>query len=185
MGALTRTEPRDADKAGLAAPKNQQYLIFKSIGEQFAIGIDSIKEIIEYRDATSVPMMPAYLRGIINLRGRVVPVIDLAVRLGRAGTDVSRRTCIVILEVEHNDDSQYLGIMVDVVFAVLDIADADIEPPPSFGAGVRSDFISGMGKIDERFVIILDIDHVLSVKELSSLDGHTAPPAGEDGIVPH
>jgi purine-binding chemotaxis protein CheW len=185
MGALTRTERHDAGKTDLTAPQSRQYLIFKSVGEQFAVGIVSIKEIIEYRDATSVPMMPAYLRGVINLRGRVVPVIDLAVRFGRAGTEVSRRTCIVILEVEYNDELQYLGIMVDAVSAVLDIADTDIEPPPSFGAGLRSDFISGMGKIDEQFVIILDINHVLSVEELSSLDVHVAPPTNEDGIVPH
>jgi len=171
MGALIRTERKHAIKFVEAVAHGQQYLIFKAGGEQFAVGIAAIKEIIEYREVTSVPMMPAYLRGIINLRGRVVPVIDLLVRFGRARTETSRRTCFVILEVVHNDEQQYLGIVVDAVTAVLDIADADIEPPPKFGAKLRSDFISGMGKLGEQFVIILDISKVLSVEELSVLAG--------------
>ena len=169
MGALIRAERKDTAKTEEAAAQGQQYLIFKAGGEQFAVSIASIREIIEYREVTSVPMMPAYLRGIINLRGRVVPVIDLLVRFGRASTETTRRTCIVILEVLHNEEQQYLGIVVDAVTAVMEIADADIEPPPSFGAKLRSDFISGMGKIGEQFVIILDIAQVLSVEELSAL----------------
>lgn len=168
MGSLIQPERYDTSKTQETA-EGQQYLIFRAGGEQFAVSIVSIREIIEYREVTPVPMMPAYLRGIINLRGRVVPVIDLLVRFGRAGTEISRRTCIVILEVNHGDEHQYLGIMVDAVNAVLEIARADIEPPPSFGAKLRSDFISGMGKIGEQFVIILDIAHVLSVEELSAL----------------
>lgn len=169
MGALIRAERQGVSRIEAAITQGQQYLTFKAGGEQFAVSIASIKEIIEYREVTPVPMMPAYLRGIINLRGRVVPVIDLLVRLGRASTETTRRTCIVILEVAHNEEQQYLGIVVDAVTAVLDIADADIEPPPSFGAKLRSDFISGMGKIGEQFVIILDIAQVLSVEELSAL----------------
>ena len=174
MGALIRAERKDAAKVEEAVAQGQQYLIFKAGGEQFAVAIAVIKEIIEYRKVTSVPMMPAYLRGILNLRGRVVPVIDLLVRFGRASAETSRRTCIVILEVQHNDEQQYLGIVVDAVTAVLDIADADIEPPPSFGTRLRSDFISGMGKVGDKFVIILDINHVLSIEDLSLLSEQAA-----------
>ena len=168
MGALIRSEHKAQETTDIAA-QGQQYLVFKAGDEQFAVAISSIKEIIEYREVSSVPMMADYLRGVINLRGRVVPVIDLLVRFGRNSTEVSRRTCIVIMEVEYNDEKQDLGIVVDAVTAVLDIADSDIEPPPSFGAKLRSDFISGMGKIGEQFVIILNIAHVLSVEELSEL----------------
>ena len=99
------------------------------------------------------------------------PVIDLAVRFGRAQGDASRRTCIVILEINQDEQQQEIGVVVDAVSAVLDMADADIEPPPKFGAKLRTDFISGMGKIDDKFVIILDVDKVLSIAELSMLDG--------------
>jgi purine-binding chemotaxis protein CheW len=173
MGALIRAEKDNTAQVieEDAAAQGQQYLTFLVGTELFAIGIVDIKEIIEYRAPTSVPMMPSYLRGVINLRGRVVPVVDLLVRFGRESTEVSRRTCIVILEIYHNDEQQYLGIVVDAVKAVLDIADADVEPPPSFGARLHSDFVSGMGKIGEEFVIILDIEHVLSIDELSMLSG--------------
>ena len=166
MGALVQAKNKETTEATV---RGQQYLTFKVGGEQFAAVISSIREIIEYRDVTPVPMMPDYLRGIINLRGRVVPVIDLQVRFGRASTETSRRTCIVILEVEHQDEHQYLGVVVDAVTAVLEIPDDDIEPPPQFGAKLRKDFITGMGKIGEQFVIILDIGRVLSVEELSQL----------------
>ena len=177
MGAIIRAEKNKfvgTTEEDVAA-QGQQYLTFLTGSELFAIGIADIKEIIEYREPTSVPMMPSYLRGVINLRGRVVPVIDLLVRFGRESTDVSRRTCIVILDIYHNDEQQYLGVVVDAVKAVLDIADDDIEPPPSFGAKLRNDFVSGMGKIDGKFVIILDIEHVLSIDELSMLTGIDDP----------
>jgi purine-binding chemotaxis protein CheW len=183
MGALIRAERKDAAKIEDAVAQAQQYLTFKLADELFAIGIAVIKEIIEYRSPTPVPMMPPYIRGVINLRGRVVPVIDLLARFGRTSTELSRRTCIVILEVQHNDEEQYLGVVVDAVTAVLDIADADIEPPPSFGARLRSDFISGMGKIGEKFVVILDINHVLSIEELSMLGEQSAQLAGADVIA--
>jgi purine-binding chemotaxis protein CheW len=183
MGALIRAERKDAAKIEDAVAQAQQYLTFKLADELFAIGIAVIKEIIEYRSPTPVPMMPPYIRGVINLRGRVVPVIDLLARFGRTSTELSRRTCIVILEVQHNDEEQYLGVVVDAVTAVLDIADADIEPPPSFGARLRSDFISGMGKIGEKFVVILDINHVLSIEELSMLGEQSAQLTGADVIA--
>lgn len=156
-----------------AAEEEQQYLTFLLNGEMFAIGILHIKEIIEFGSLTEVPLMPAFIRGVINLRGSVVPVIDLSARFGRSRTEVSRRTCIVIIEVNGADQMQDVGVMVDSVSEVLEIARAEIEPPPSFGAQIRVDFIRGMGKVNGKFVILLDVDKVLSVDELSML-GQTA-----------
>ena len=174
MGALVRTERKTAQAVQeQAAARGRQYLTFAVAGEFFATAIASIKEIIEHRKPTDVPMMPAFMRGVINLRGRVVPVIDLSVRFGRAPIEVTRRTCIVILEMEQEGEQHGIGVLVDAVSAVLEIADADIEPPPSFGAKLRSDFITGMGKVGEKFVIVLDIDKVLSVEELAALAATT------------
>ncbi|HEX5339230.1 MAG TPA: chemotaxis protein CheW [Gallionella sp.] len=140
-------------------------------GEVFAIGILSIKEIIEYGQLTQVPRMPGFIRGVINLRGAVVPVIDLGSRFGKQPSGVSRRTCIVIIEIEHEGAHQVVGVMVDAVNEVLDIPATEIEPAPSFGAKIRADFIRGMGKVDGKFVIILNVDHVLSLDEMASLAG--------------
>ena len=162
------------------AAKGQQYLTFTVTGELFGVAIVSIKEIIEYRSTTGVPMMPEFMRGIINLRGRVVPVIDLAVRFGRPRSEVTPRSCIVIIEAQQHGEQHDLGIVVDAVSAVTDIADADIEPAPSFGAKLRREFITGMGKIGEKFVILLDVGKVLSIEELSSLGSMVQErPAGE------
>jgi purine-binding chemotaxis protein CheW len=116
-------------------------------------------------------MMPAFIRGVINLRGSVVPVIDLSARFGGTSTEVGRRTCIVIVEVQDADDRHDIGIMVDAVSEVLDIPDSEIEPPPSFGAKIRADFIFGMGKVAGKFVILLNINKVLSVEEIALLTG--------------
>lgn len=158
------------------ADQQQQYLTFQLAKEMFAVGILHIREIIEYGSLTTVPMMPDFVRGVINLRGSVVPVIDLSTRFGRGESRVSRRTCIVILEVDNslNDDAdseglQEVGIIVDSVSEVLEIAPADIEPAPSFGARMRSDFIAGMGKIDGEFAILLDVQKALNVKEMAQL----------------
>lgn len=146
-----------------------QYLTFTLGSEMFAVGILHVKEIIEYGNLTEIPMMPAFIRGVINLRGAVVPVIDLAARFGGKTTGIGRRTCIVIIEVPDGDVSHDIGIMVDAVSEVLDIPGGEIEPPPSFGAKIRADFISGMGKVVGRFVIILEIDKVLSIEEIALL----------------
>lgn len=173
MSALILSGGRRSVQAGQqeTVAQAQQYLTFSVSAESFAIPISVIKEIIEYRPPTTVPMMPPFIRGIINLRGKVVPVIDLAVRFGRAGGEASRRTCIVILEIVQDGQQQDISVMVDAVSAVVDIANADIEPPPQFGARLRSDFISGMGKIADKFVIILNVGRVLSIEELSMLEG--------------
>ena len=168
--------------AGSAAAvgEEQQYLTFLLSGEMFAIAILNIKEIIEYGSLTEVPMMPGFIRGVINLRGSVVPVVDLSVRFGRSRTEISRRTCIVIIEVENADASkQDIGVMVDSVSEVLEIPRSEIEPPPAFGARIRVDFMHGMGKVAGKFVIILDANKVLSVEELSML-GQAAGSVAEE-----
>ena len=147
----------------------RQFLTFVLGAEVFAIEILSIREIIEHAPLTQVPMMPPYVGGVINLRGAVVPVIDLAVRFGRAASAVSKRSCIVIIEIAGQDGRQQVGLLVDAVNAVLDIAPEQIEPPPAFGARVRTDFIRGMGKIDSKFVILLNVKHLLAGEELEQL----------------
>ncbi|MGX9566247.1 chemotaxis protein CheW [Pseudomonas sp. CFBP 5748] len=151
------------------ATEARQYLTFTLGGEQFAVGTLTVKEIIEYGQLTGVPMMPPSIRGVINLRGAVVPVIDLGARFGSRHTEVGRRTCIVILEVEHADEQQVIGVLVDAVNEVLEISPAEIEPSPTFGAHIRTDFILGMGKVGNRVVILLDIGRVLSVDELAAM----------------
>jgi purine-binding chemotaxis protein CheW len=146
-----------------------QYLTFVSSGEVFAMGILAIKEIIEYTDLTTVPMTPAYVRGVINLRGAVVPVLDLSVRFGRQPSPVTKRTCIVIVEIEAAGQRHDMGLVVDTVNAVLDIPAEDIEPPPAFGAQVRTDYILGMAKVNNKFVILLDVARVLAAEELLAM----------------
>jgi purine-binding chemotaxis protein CheW len=147
-----------------APPEPLQYLTFMLGGEAFAIGILGIKEIIEYGHLTEVPMMPDCVRGVINLRGAVVPVMDLQARFGRQASAVTKRTCIVIVELGDAAESQVIGVVVDAVNEVLDLPAADIEPPPSFGASIRSDFVSGMAKVRGKFVIVLDVTNVLSIE---------------------
>lgn len=149
------------------AGSGHQYLAFTLNGEVFAIDILQIREIIEFGSLTEVPMMPPTVRGVINLRGAVVPVIDLSARFGRRCTEVGRRTCIVIVEISHDDETQTLGVLVDAVNEVMEITAAEIEPAPAFGARIRTDFIRGMGRVDGRFVIILDVGKVFSVGEIA------------------
>jgi len=173
MNALV---PNVSQQALVASPVKvsdpAQFLTFMLAGEMFAIGILAIKEIIEYHGLTEVPMMPPSVRGVINLRGAVVPVMDLLARFGRPPSEITKRSCIVIVEVQARDgervESQVIGVIVDAVSEVLDIAPADIEPAPSFGARIRSDFIHGMGKVKGKFVILLDVNHVLAIDDLTS-----------------
>jgi len=165
---------RSAQNAGAPAEPSEngdtrQYLTFTVGSEMFAAGILNIKEIIEYGNLTHIPMMPDFIRGVINLRGAVVPVIDLGARFSGKFSAVQRRTCIVIAEVQQDDETHDIGVMVDSVSEVLEIPAHDIEPPPSFGARIRADFIAGMGKVAGKFVIILAIHRVLSIDEITAL----------------
>lgn len=151
----------------------QQYLTFMLGREVFALNILNVKEIIEYGQLTEVPKMPGFIRGVINLRGAVVPVIDMAARFDKPTADITRKTCIVIIEVAHAEGTQVVGMMVDAVNEVVDIEAGNIEPAPSFGANIRADFIEGMGKITGKFIILLNVNKVLSVDEVSSLASGT------------
>ena len=152
-----------------AVAEQRQYLTFMLGDEMFAIGILGIKEIIEYEGLTEVPMMPACVRGVINLRGAVVPVMDLSSRFGKPASAVTKRTCIVIVETEGGGERQDMGVVVDAVNAVLEIPSSEIEPPPAFGARIRTDFIQGMGKVNGKFVIMLNVEQVLSAEEIGAL----------------
>ncbi|WP_028534081.1 chemotaxis protein CheW [Paludibacterium yongneupense] len=160
---------RDTAPAAEAAGDTGQYLTFQLAGDTFAIGILAIKEILEYVPLTQVPLMPNFIRGVMNLRGAVVPVIDLARRFGRAATPIGRRTGIVIIEVTYEEQQLYIGVLVDAVHEVLAIPSSDIEPPPQFGGKIRADFIAGMAKVDTRFVMLLHVERALSVDEMTQL----------------
>ena len=167
---LTRPQAGTAAVVRLAAEdmaEQHQYLTFLLGDEMFAIGILSIREIIEYGFVTNVPMTPPFIRGVLNLRGAVVPVVDLAVRFGRQARENTKRSCIVIVEIESANGSQAMGVVVDAVSEVLEIPGSEIEPPPEFGARIRNDFIKGMGKIDGKFVVVLDLNLVMSIDELA------------------
>jgi purine-binding chemotaxis protein CheW len=153
---------------GSAARGVAQYLTFMLDSGQYAFGILAIKEIIGYGHVTVVPMMPVWIRGVLNLRGSVVPVMDLSARFGGQPAPVTKRTCIVIVDVGMNRARHNVGVIVDAVNAVLDISAADIEPPPTMETMIRSDFISGIGKVADRFVIILDAERVLAEDALGT-----------------
>ena len=146
-----------------------QYLTFSLGKEVFAMDIRTVREIIQHVAMTTIPLMPAFVRGVINLRGAVVPVIDLQARFGRPPAAVGKKTCIVIFDVVREGERVELGLLVDAVSEVIEIAPDQIEPPPSFGAAVRRDFIQGMGKVDSRFVIILEPGKAFDVQEMSQL----------------
>jgi purine-binding chemotaxis protein CheW len=151
--------------AGAAA----QFLTFALAEEVFAMDIRTVREIIQVGTITSVPLMPTFVRGVINLRGAVVPVIDLNSRFGRAPTRVGKKTCIVIFDAVRDGERTELGLLVDTVSEVIDIAAAQIEPPPSFGGAVRRDFIKGMGKVASGFVIILEPERAFDIGEMAEL----------------
>jgi purine-binding chemotaxis protein CheW len=173
MNTAVQNRPASASPAGLrASTEAAQFLTFQLAGEPYAIGILAIKEIIEYHGLTPVPMMPACVRGVINLRGAVVPVIDPQARFGRPASEVTKRSCIVIVEIAAEQGRQVVGVVVDAVNEVIDILPTDIEPAPSFGTRIRGDFIAGMGKVRGKFVILLDVARVLTLDDIG-----VAPPA--------
>ncbi len=168
-----------------AGEEQFQYLTFGVDGDEYAIGILKVREIIGNRTPTIVPMAPDYVTGVINLRGSVVPVVDLALKFGMPGVAVTKRTCIVIVDVEVGNELTMTGILVEGVHAVIDLRPDEIEPPPSFGTGAAGRYLLGMGTIGESFVPILDIDRVLTddgvLEGLAPEDGEQAPPEVDGG----
>lgn len=151
----------------------QQYLTF-SLGEElFATDIRTVREIIQHASMTVVPLMPDFVRGVINLRGAVVPVIDLQSRFGRSTSVVGKKTCIVIFDASSEGEKIELGLMVDAVSEVIQIEPAQIEAPPQFGTSVQRDFIRGIGKVQEDFIVILDIERALNINDMAQLAAST------------
>ena len=146
-----------------------QYLTFWLGSEVFGLEIRAVREIIQCRPITSLPLIPEFVRGVINLRGSVVPVIDLNARFGRAPATLGKKTCIVIFDATRGNEHVELGMLVDAVSEVIKIAASDIEPPPDFGSVVRRDFIHGIAKLESRFVVLLDPDRALDVTDMAQL----------------
>lgn len=161
---------------------NMQYLMFSLGEETFGIAIEQVREIIEYPGLTTVPLTPAFMRGVINLRGAVVPVIDLSVRFGRQQTEIQRRSCVVVIESPSDNEHKPLGIIVDGVTEVLDVSPEQIEQRPEFGCGLRADFVASVLKREHGFVLILNLAEVLSFSELEGLIA--APPAQDFAPLP-
>lgn len=172
---------------GLAAMDEEatQFLTFYVAGERYAIGILDVKEIIEVGQMTRVPMTPEYIRGVINLRGNVVAVVDLSARLGKGRAQLTKRSCIVLVEVTARDhEGQIIGMLVDEVNEILEIPPSHLQPPPDFGTDIRTDFIQAMGRVEDQFMILLDINHVLSVEELAALREGLATGAAAGASAP-
>ncbi len=146
-----------------------QFLTFWLGEEVLGMDIRTVREIIQCGPMATVPLMPDFLRGVINLRGAVVPVIDLNARFGRPAAKVGKKSCIVIFDAIRHGERTELGLLVDAVSEVIKIAAEQIEPPPDFGTTVRRDFIRGIGKVGQRFVILLEPDRALDVQEMAEL----------------
>jgi len=157
----------DSDELG--SDETDQYLTFMLGGKVYGLEILNIKEIIEYGEITEVPMTPDFISGVINLRGNVVPVIELSQRFSGQSTEHTKRTSIIILEVKNDDLRIEIGVTVDMVNEVLDIHPKEVEPAPSLGNQIQTTFIRGMAKVDGKLLILLDIENVLSVDELSQV----------------
>lgn len=155
----TRTETK-------AEAEPDSYLTFWIADDEYAVNVLQVREIIEYGEVTRVPSTPPWIRGVVNLRGSVLPVIDLAVKFGLPPGEVTRRTCIVVTEVAAEPRATVLGVIADAVSQVLDLKPEDIEPPPPFGTPVRIEFLLGLGRSGEKFILLLDTDRVLSADEL-------------------
>lgn len=148
-----------------APADRRQFLSFTLAGCDYGVPILHVKEILQYEAITHVPSLPRWVRGVINLRGVVVPVLDLALKLGLPETAISRRTCILIVESGPGGDGTVLGVLADAVIEVLDLGAADVEPPPPFGTGVRVDYLTGMAKVGKGLVLLVDVERALSADE--------------------
>lgn len=158
-GAPARTE----DRAG-------KYLTFRLAREEFAIQVLKVREIMGIQDITAVPHTPAYVKGVINLRGKVIPVVDLRLKFGLPEVDYDRRTCIIVVQIQHQGVMLLTGIIVDAVSEVLNITASEIEDTPDFGDGVETPYLLGMAKTKGKVKILLDIDRVLTAQELQGLN---------------
>ncbi|MFP4643901.1 MAG: chemotaxis protein CheW [Spirochaetales bacterium] len=153
---------------------DHQYLTFTLEGEQYAVEVNKVKEVLEYTEVTKVPRTQDFMRGVINLRGSVVPVVDLRLKFDMGRTEQTIDTSIVVLEVEIDDDTVTIGALADSVQEVIGLNDSQIEPAPSIGTKIDNRFIHGIGKLSEQFIIILDIDRIFRDEEMAAVAEHTA-----------
>jgi purine-binding chemotaxis protein CheW len=171
--------------SGVAKSSNQ-YLTFFLAGEEYAITILQVTDIIECGVVTRVPGTPAWIRGVHNLRGTVVPVIDLAVKFGLPPTEITRRSCVVIVEVRMDDEMLTMGVMADSVHQVVELRPDEIQAPPAFGPRVRVDCVLGMAASQGKFVVLLDIDRILATDEILAATTQAleeaVPPAGQPSL---
>lgn len=154
----------------MSESKAGKYLTFSLAGEEYGIAILKVKEIIGMMPVTPVPQTPLYVKGVINLRGKVIPVTDLRLKFGMEAVDYTERTCIIVVEIEGENDVIRLGIVVDAVSEVLNIKDEQIEGAPNFGSALKTDFILGMAKVENSVKILLDIDRVLNEQDIAALE---------------
>jgi len=155
-----------------------QYLTFTLGEEVFALGVSRVREVLDYVAVTKVPKSPDFMRGVINVRGSVVPVVDMRLKFGMSATERTVNTCIVLMEIDLDGEPTVIGALADSVQEVIDIESDQIEPPPKIGTRWRTDFIQGMGKRGDDFVILLDIDKIFTTDEMLLVAG---TPAGQDG----
>src|SRR5512138_2112705 len=161
-----------------------QYLSFDVAGTGYGLPILAVKEILQYEEPTRVPGSPGSVRGVINVRGAVVPVLDLAVKFGKKETAPTNRTCILVVEAGAGGERLTLGVLADAVSEVLDLPPDAVEPPPAFGTGVRLDYLTGMGKVGKAFVLLLDVDRVVSASEADLAAQAAAVAAGQPVPAP-
>jgi purine-binding chemotaxis protein CheW len=148
-----------------------KYLVFELNGEECCIQVLKVREIMGLQDITAVPQTPAYVRGVINLRGKVIPVVDLRLKFGLPETEYTQRTCIIVVQVEKDGRKMLMGIVVDSVAEVLNLVASDIEDTPNFGQGVSTPYLLGIAKVKGRVKLLLHIDEVMTSQELHGLDG--------------
>lgn len=162
---MSMTEPKK--NTTTSTSESTQYLTFMLDDEVFALDISKVREVLEFTQVTKVPRTPSFMRGVINLRGSVVPVVDMRLKFGMPATETTVNTCVIIVEIAQDDEVTVMGALADSVQEVMELDASQIEPPPKIGTRLRSDFLRGMGKHDDRFVLILDIDKVFSSEELA------------------
>jgi len=152
-----------------AITETRQYLTFKLDHEVFALDVATVREVLDFTTVTKIPRTPEFMRGVINLRGSVVPVVDLRLAFGMSATEKTVNTCIVVVEVSLEGDTAIMGALADSVEEVIDLEPEQIQPAPRIGTSIKTDFIRGMGKRDSNFLMILDIDRVFSADQLAGL----------------
>jgi purine-binding chemotaxis protein CheW len=159
--------------------ETRQYLTFKLGNETFGIDVAKVREVLDFTSITEIPRTPNFMRGVINLRGSVVPVVDLRICFAMSKTERTRNTCIVVVEVQLEGEATVIGALADSVEEVIDLEPDQIQPAPEIGSQIRTDFIMGMGKREAQFIVILDIDRVFSAEDVSAVRSAEGSPLAE------